>query len=187
MLDVDAERDELDPRPALAEPAPKLLDLAPAVRDDRVQLPEGFLEETLRRSAPELREPLRKADRRVHDRPPHAAEPSEERERDADRVDGGEDDIGAVRCVERGQHAREVARVPPAEAHGAVEDACFGTLACIRLEAGLEVVTDLEAAAAELVEPVQAVPRRDPPRAPAAPPVGALSRGRGRRRSPRLG
>ncbi len=162
MLDVDAERDELDPRPALAEPAPKLLDLAPAVRDDRVQLPEGILEETLRRSAPELREPLRQADRRVHDRPPHASEPSEERERDAHRVDGGEDGIGAVRCVEGGQDAREVARVPPAEAHGAVKEPRFGTLACIRLEAGLEVVTDVEAAAAELVEPVQAVPRRIP-------------------------
>ena len=136
MLGVDAERDELDPRPALAEPAPKLLDLAPAVRDDRVQLPEGIREQTLRRSAPELREPLRKADRRVHDRRPHAAEPSEERERDADGVDGREDDVGAVRCVERRQHAREVARVPAAEAHGAVEDARFGTLARIGSKPG---------------------------------------------------
>ena len=36
----------------------------------------------------------------------------------------------------------------------------FGTLAGAGLEAGLEVVPDLEAAAPELVEPVQAVPRR---------------------------
>ena len=114
MLGVDAERDELDPRPALAEPAPKLLDLTPAIREDRVQLPEGMLEEASRRSASELREPLREADRRVHHRLPHASEPSEERERDTDGVDGGEDDIGTVRGVERRQHPCEVPRIPAA-------------------------------------------------------------------------
>ena len=114
----------------------------------------------LRRSAAELREPLRKPDRRVDDRRLHATEPTEERERDADRVDGREDDVGTVQLAKRRDDAREVARVSAAQPNAPIEDAGNHPRAAARLEFRLEIVTNPEACSHQLVETVEAVARR---------------------------
>ncbi len=59
----------------------------------------------------QLRETLGKPDRDVDQRRPHPPRPVQEHQRDADRVDGGEDDVGAIRAPERAEHRREVAAV----------------------------------------------------------------------------
>ena len=52
VLGVDAEGDELDPRAVVAEPGAQLLDLAPAVGDDRVEPSERVGEEPSAPAAP---------------------------------------------------------------------------------------------------------------------------------------
>ena len=160
MLGVHAERDELDARAVGAEPCAQLLDLAPAVRDDRMEPTERVGEEPWRGRPSQLLETLGKTDRGVDDRRLHATEAPEQRQRDPDRVDGRVDDVRAVQLAERREDTSEVARVPPAEPHRSVEHARRGTRPRARLELGLEVMTQLEARARELVQPVQAVPRR---------------------------
>ena len=100
VLGVHAECDELDPRTTGAEPCAQLLDLAPAVRDDRVQPPERLGEERCAGLPSKLLQPLGQADRAVDDWGLHASEAPQQRERDPDRVDRGEDDVGAIGLVE---------------------------------------------------------------------------------------
>ena len=79
MIGVDAEGDELDPRTTVTEPGSQLVDLAPAVGDDRVEATKRLGEESSCGRAAKLLEALRQSDRRVHGRRPHATEPTEER------------------------------------------------------------------------------------------------------------
>src|SRR5262245_41015777 len=123
VVDVDAEGDELDARAGISEPRPQLLDLAPPVRDDRVEPAERLREELLRTTAAQLLEPLGQSDRDVDDRWPHTPEPAEQRERDPHGVDRREDDVREVGLVARPQYAREEARVPPSERGGPAEKA----------------------------------------------------------------
>ena len=160
VIGVDAERDELDPRATVAQPGSQLVDLAPAVRDDRVQATKRLAEESSRGRAAKLLEALRQSDRRVHHRRAHATEPTEERERDADRVDGREDDVGTVQLAKRRDDAREVARVSAAQPNAPIEDAGNDPRAAARLEFRLEIVTNPEACSHQLVETVEAVARR---------------------------
>ncbi len=68
VLRVHAERDELDLRSAAVEPAPKLVDLAPAVRDTVSRRRKACGEQPPRGASAKLREPLGESDRRVDDR-----------------------------------------------------------------------------------------------------------------------
>jgi hypothetical protein len=160
VVGVDAERDELDPRDTVTEPGSQLVDLAPAVGDDRVQATKRPSEESSRSRAVKLLEALRQSDRRVHDRRTHATEPIEERKWNADRVDRRENDIGAVQLAKRREDAPEVARVSAAQPHAPIEDASEDPRAAARLESRLEIVTNLEPCSSQLVETVEAVARR---------------------------
>ena len=160
VIGVDAERDELDPRATVTEPGSQLVDLAPAVGDDRVEATKRRGEESSCGRAAKLLEALRQSDRRVHHRRAHATEPTEKRERNADGVDRREDDVGTVQLAKRRDDAREVARVSAAQPHAPIEDASDDPRAAARLEFRLEIVTNLEACSRQLVETVEAVARR---------------------------
>lgn len=99
VIGFDAERDELDPRAVVPEPGSQLVDLAPAVSDDRVEAPKRLAEESSCGRTAKLLEALRQTDRRVHHRRAHATEPTEKRERNADGVDSREDDVGTVQLA----------------------------------------------------------------------------------------
>ena len=146
VLDVHAEGDELDPRAVLAEPCAQLLDLPPAVRDDRVEPTKRVGEERLAAGASELRKALGQPDRRVDDRRLHAAEAPEQRERDADRVDGREHDVGAIHLASERARARSR---PSTRRRGAPLDRGRGPLLALPSPArtGLEIVPHIEARA----------------------------------------
>ncbi len=110
---VDAERNELEPR-RLAErlePPPKLVHLELAVREHRRARGERARVQPPNALRAQLRQTLGKPDRDVDQRRTHPPRRVQEHQRDTDRVDGGEDDVRAIRAPERGEHRREVAAV----------------------------------------------------------------------------
>ena len=184
---VHAECDELDPRAVAAEPASKLVDLAPAVRNDRV-------------------EPAKRVARRAASRAPPRSCASRSGSPIAAYTTGGftrprrprsASGIPTVSTVEnttsarlsvprRGEHAGEVARVPAAEPHRAIENAGLGAGASAGLEPGSRSWSTAKPAAPEPVEPVQAVPRRIADRRTERSPTQRRVADRGRRRSAHL-
>ena len=131
MLGVDAERDELDPRPASPSQCPKLLDLTPAIRDDRVRRPERIVEEAPREA------PLGAARAARGGRSPRTR-PA------ASRGRAGRGARAGCRPCRRWRRRRrqrfsassdastraKSPEYPPPSAHGAVEEARFGARAC---------------------------------------------------------
>ena len=82
--------------------------------------------------AAKLLEALRQSDCRVDDRRANSAEPTEQRERNADRIDRRESDVGTVQLTKRREDAREVARVSAGQPNAPIEDAGNEILPSIR-------------------------------------------------------
>ena len=151
---VDAERDELDARRLAVrlQPPPKLVRLELAVGEHgrarceraRVQAPHVL--------RAQLRETLGEADRDVDQRRPHPSCPVQEHQRDADRVDRGEDDIGTIRTPKRGEHRGEVAAVAARPLEGRLQTGAGRARPAGRLSRALEVVRRRPAPLGELVE-----------------------------------
>ena len=108
VLGVDAEGDELDPRAAVAEPGSQLLDLAPAVRDDRVEPTERVGEEPSRGAAP------RSCSRRSGSRSPRTR-PAAARDRAARGARAGSRRCRRSRRRRRRDSAREATRARAAK------------------------------------------------------------------------
>ncbi len=148
---------------------------------------ERLSEESLRDSPSELREPFGKPDRGVDDRRLHPPVASEHSERDADRVDSREDDVGAIRR-RRASPAPRRSR-PSTRLRGAPRGRRCG-LSYVYSRRARSQVRGCAAPRSPRREARRArtgCSARDPRPAPAARRGAGPSRGRGRRRSPRLG
>ena len=157
---VDAERDELDrrARPSRPQPPSDRLRLVLAVGEDRGCGAERTRVEALHAARPEPCQPLGQADRDVDEGHAHRPRTGEQDERDADGVDGRENDVGPAQGAERRKHGREVAAVPP----GRFEAPLPGPARDPRPRRGggsLEVVSHDVPAGGEVVHSVERVPR----------------------------
>ena len=157
---VDAERDELDrhARPSRPQPTSDRLRLVLAVGEDRGCGAERTRVEALHAARPEPCQPLGQADRDVDEGHAHRPRAGEQDERDADGVDGRENDVGPAQGAERRKHGREVAAVPP----GRFEAPLPGPARDPRPRRGggsLEVVSHDVPAGGEVVHSVERVPR----------------------------
>jgi hypothetical protein len=155
-VDVDAERDEHDRRPAGPEPVAEPGNLALRIRKDGARAPQRTAVEATRERAAQLDEPLGQSDRGVDDRPAHDPEVREEDQRDPDPVDGREDHVGLVRGAQRRKDRREVASVAAHRPDERPSDTVAEPCPRWRRPA-LEVVPDAHAPGFDVVEPEEPI------------------------------